>query len=106
MNEPVDPNETAELPSAPVDSLDAGLAAGFGRPAESLDWLRADLTLRIKQLTTGKPADRSEALATVKHWQQDGDLFSIRDEVALAKLPPEESEAFTQLWADVAKLLK
>jgi tetratricopeptide (TPR) repeat protein len=73
---------------------------------QSLDWLRADLTERIKQLATGKPADRTEVLATVKHWQQDSDLTSIRDEAALAKLPPDESEAFTQLWADVAKLLK
>ncbi len=37
MNEPVDPNETAESGSSPVDLLDAALAAGFGRPAESLD---------------------------------------------------------------------
>ena len=31
MNEPHDPNETVEVSSAPADSLDAGLAAGFGR---------------------------------------------------------------------------
>ncbi len=42
----------------------------------------------------------------MKHWQRDGDLAGIRDQVALAKLPPEESEAFTQLWTDVAELLK
>src|SRR5262249_20851756 len=33
MNEPHDPNRTVESPSAPGDSLDAGLAAAFGRPA-------------------------------------------------------------------------
>jgi hypothetical protein len=33
MNEPHDPNRTVAVPSAPPDSLDAGLAAGFGRPA-------------------------------------------------------------------------
>ena len=31
MNEPQDPNETVERSSTPADSLDAGLAAGFGR---------------------------------------------------------------------------
>ena len=31
MNEPHDPNRTIDVPSAPADSLDAGLAAGFGR---------------------------------------------------------------------------
>jgi serine/threonine protein kinase len=34
MNDPHDPNRTADLPSVEPDSLDAGLAAGFGRPAE------------------------------------------------------------------------
>jgi len=36
MNEPHDPQRTVdEGPSAPPDALDAGLAAGFGRPAEA-----------------------------------------------------------------------
>ena len=35
MNEPHDPNRTVDVPSAPADSLDAGLAAGFGRPAQT-----------------------------------------------------------------------
>src|SRR5262245_10946388 len=34
MSEPHDDNHTASVPSAPADSLDAGLAAGFGRPAQ------------------------------------------------------------------------
>src|SRR5437868_7608023 len=33
MSEPHDHDRTADVPSAPADSLDAGLAAGFGRPA-------------------------------------------------------------------------
>ncbi len=35
MNDPTEPEQGAADPSAPVDSLDAGLAAGFGRPAEA-----------------------------------------------------------------------
>jgi eukaryotic-like serine/threonine-protein kinase len=73
---------------------------------QSLEWLRADLTLRTKQLETGTPTDRTDVLATMKHWQKDSDLASIRDEVAQAKLPPDEREALTQLWADVTELLK
>ncbi len=34
MNEPHDPNETVDASSAAADSLDAGLAAGFGRRVE------------------------------------------------------------------------
>ncbi len=40
------------------------------------------------------------------HWQQDTDLAGIRDAAALAKLPADEQKACTQLWADVAALLK
>ncbi len=42
----------------------------------------------------------------MRHWQQDTDLAGIRDKAALDKLPAEERQAFTQLWADVAALLQ
>ena len=35
MNEPHDPDRTVAVPSTPADSLDAGLAAGFGRPGQA-----------------------------------------------------------------------
>jgi hypothetical protein len=34
MTQPHDPHRTVDVPSLPGDSLDAGLAAGFGRPAD------------------------------------------------------------------------
>ena len=37
---------------------------------QALDWLRADLALRTKQLESGKPADRAEVQQTMRHWQQ------------------------------------
>ena len=40
------------------------------------------------------------------HWQQDTDLAGLRDAAALAKLPADQQKACTQLWADVAALLK
>ena len=47
MNEPHDPNRTVDVPSTPAESLDAGLAAGFGRPADGpgsvLEGLRSSL---------------------------------------------------------------
>jgi hypothetical protein len=42
----------------------------------------------------------------LRHWQKDTDLAGIRDEAALTSLPAREREAFIQLWADVAKLLR
>jgi serine/threonine-protein kinase len=73
---------------------------------QALDWLRADLALRTKELESGQPADRTAAQKALRHWQQDSDLAGIRDAAALAKLPAEERAAWEKLWADVAALLK
>src|SRR5262249_42545489 len=72
---------------------------------QALDWLRADLALRTKQLETGNPADRAAAQRALRHWQKDPDLAGLRDRAALAKLPAQERKAFARLWADVAALL-
>jgi serine/threonine-protein kinase len=73
---------------------------------QALDWLRADLALRTRQLESGKPADRAEVQEALRHWQQDSDLAGLRDAAALAKLPVDERAACAKLWADVAELLK
>jgi len=73
---------------------------------QALDWLRADLALRTKQLETGNPADRAAGQSALRHWQKDSDLTGLRDRAALAKLPAEERGAYERLWADVAELLK
>jgi eukaryotic-like serine/threonine-protein kinase len=73
---------------------------------QALDWLRADLALRRKQLETGKPADRAVVHQALRHWQKDTDLAGIRDVAVLAKLPAEECAACERLWADVAALVK
>jgi eukaryotic-like serine/threonine-protein kinase len=73
---------------------------------QARDWLRADLALRGKQLESGKPDDRAAVQRALQHWQKDSDLAGLRDAEALAKLSAEEQKAWTQLWADVAALLK
>jgi Flp pilus assembly protein TadD len=101
-------------------ACDAALAAaGHGEDAaklddkekarlrkQAVDWLRADLALRSKQLEAGQPTDRPATQRALRHWQQDSDLAGIRDATALAKLPAEERAAYERLWADVAALLK
>ncbi len=72
----------------------------------ALDWLRAELTSRTKQLNSGRPADRAEAAKGLATWQTDSDLAGVRDKPDLKKLPQKEREAFAQLWSDVAALLK
>jgi tetratricopeptide (TPR) repeat protein len=72
----------------------------------ALDWLRADLALRIRQLESGKPADRAPVQQAMCHWRQDSDLAGLRDAASLDRLPAEERAACEKLWADVAALLK
>src|SRR6185369_4854586 len=73
---------------------------------QALDWLRADLALRAKQLDGDKPADRAAVQQALLNWRKGPGLASLRDAAALAKLPADEQKAFTQLWTDVAALLK
>jgi hypothetical protein len=42
----------------------------------------------------------------LQHWQRDPDLAGLRDEAALAKLPPAEREASRKLWAEADSLLQ
>jgi hypothetical protein len=73
---------------------------------QALDWLRADLVLRARQLETGNPADRTAVQKAMRDWQKDTDLAGVRDQAALAKLPPAERQAWAGFWAEVAELLK
>jgi tetratricopeptide (TPR) repeat protein len=66
---------------------------------QSLDWLRAELT------AWSKVRDRALVRGMLQHWQKDSDFAGLRDQAALAKLPPAEAEAWQKLWADVADLL-
>jgi Flp pilus assembly protein TadD len=73
---------------------------------QALEWLRADLALRTRQLESSQPADRAAAQQALRHWQEDSDLGGLRDAAALAKLPAKERTGCAKLWADVAALLK
>jgi hypothetical protein len=71
-----------------------------------LDWLRADLTAWSKQVEKGTPQEREAARKTLRHWQHDTDLVTLRDAAALDKLPETERADCHKLWHDVAALLK
>jgi tetratricopeptide (TPR) repeat protein len=68
---------------------------------QALDWLRADLALRAKQLDT----DAAAARTALAHWKDDPDLSGVRDPAALAALPESERDAWRALWAEVDRLL-
>jgi Flp pilus assembly protein TadD len=73
---------------------------------QALSWLRAELALLVKRAAGGDAAAKQLARQQMQHWQQDADLASVRDREALDRLPDDERDAWRQLWADVADLLK
>jgi eukaryotic-like serine/threonine-protein kinase len=70
---------------------------------QALDWLRAHLALLTRQIES---ANRAATLQSLRHWQQDSDLATVRDAGSLAKLPDAERKEWEALWADVEALLK
>jgi hypothetical protein len=73
---------------------------------QALDWLKADLAALAKLLDKGAPKGRKLVQEGLRHWQKDPDLAGVRDKDALAKLPQDQRQAWGQLWAGVADLLK
>jgi eukaryotic-like serine/threonine-protein kinase len=94
-------------------------AAGEGKDATKLGdqekarfreqaqvWLRADLTLHKKQLTSWWPGAANRSRQLLLTWRQDPAFDSLRDKDSLAKLPADERAAWRKLWAEVDDLLK
>jgi serine/threonine-protein kinase len=90
MNEAHDPNHTVEIPSAPPDSLDAGLAAGFGRPAggpssvlarlrDSFGELRPVLLKEAEGESAHVVQPKSDAMPPP---EQTGDRYQLQGEIA------------------------
>lgn len=71
---------------------------------QALDWLSADLALWTKEWDSGQLAARLRVRQVLGYWRQDSELASIRDPAELAKLPLQDREALTKLWAGVAAL--
>jgi serine/threonine-protein kinase len=71
---------------------------------QALDWLRADLVLHAQRLERGTPADHLEAQQRIQRWLTDAHLVSVRDTEAIAKLPANEREGWTKLWAEAKAL--
>ena len=90
MNEPQDPDVTLDRPSAPADSLDAGLAAGFGQAVDGPDSVLSGLRSTLGSLrpvllreAEGESADvvkpKSDAMPPP---EQTGDRYQLSGEIA------------------------
>jgi Flp pilus assembly protein TadD len=72
---------------------------------QALGWLQEDLAAWKQIAGKGLVQARAAVQKTLRHWQKDPDLASVRDQAALAKLPEAERQAWQKLWADVAAVL-
>ena len=91
-------------------------AAGEGQDAKELSaadrddfrkrargWLRDALTKHAAALEKD-PQLKGSVAQTLREWQTDDDLVTVRDATALARLSPGERKSWEQLWTDVAAL--
>jgi hypothetical protein len=63
------------------------------------------LAIWSKFVESGPPQAKAFIAQTLRHWQEDTDLATIRDEKELAKLTEAERKEWKTLWADVDALL-
>jgi serine/threonine-protein kinase len=97
---PPDRKETSGRTEKPLTDADR---AKFRNQART--WLEAELATWTKLLASASREQRQTIAGTLKNWQQDTDLASVRGESALAKMPDDERKAWRALWADVDALL-
>jgi serine/threonine-protein kinase len=79
MNMPDDHDRTVDVPSTPADSLDAGLAAGFGPPCSSLGDLRPVL---LKEAAGGSAHLVQTTSDAIPSPEQTGNRYQLQGEIA------------------------
>jgi eukaryotic-like serine/threonine-protein kinase len=79
--------------------LSAAERAHWRRTA--LGWLRADLVVWSKALSSGARADRDLAKTMLALWQDEPDLAGLRGPGELKKLSQDEREQCVALWDEV-----
>lgn len=52
------------------------------------------------------PKVANQVRNTLKHWQTDPDLTSVREEKALAGLPEAERKLWQEFWGGVSKMIQ
>jgi tetratricopeptide (TPR) repeat protein len=86
----------------------AAMAAGDGATptatrwrALGVQWMQAELDLRMGRAATVDPAGRGTLRRALGTWLTDPDLAPLRDPAALARMPEAERSQCANLWAAV-----
>jgi serine/threonine-protein kinase len=72
---------------------------------QAREWLRADLTARVRVLDSNPAGARGDVRKALTHWREDPDLACVRDPGGLNKLAADERKEYLALWAEVAAVL-
>jgi serine/threonine-protein kinase len=68
---------------------------------QALEWLRADLTARVRALNKDSAPARADVRKLLAIWRENPDLACVRDPRELNKLAEDEQREYRALWADV-----
>lgn len=82
------------------DAITLSDAQRAGLRKQAFDWLTAEYG------TCEAEGNKTIAANVLRSWQRSKDLAAVRDEKALAKLPPNERREWQAIWAKVAKLVE
>jgi serine/threonine protein kinase len=64
-------------------------------------WLTSEFNKLTRLMDSLGGTQRQEFIETLRHWQSDIDLYSVRERVWLEKLPLDEQEQWQSLWKAV-----
>jgi tetratricopeptide (TPR) repeat protein/tRNA A-37 threonylcarbamoyl transferase component Bud32 len=72
----------------------------------ALSWFNEVLEYYSKRVKEDQPAIKRNVRRFVSRWQEDVDLASVREQLALDKLPEDERTPWRRFWDEVAGVLK
>jgi serine/threonine-protein kinase len=90
--------------SPDASTLDEKARRRWRRQAQ--EWLRAELVAHSTGMENRKPADIVSIRDKLDRWNLEPTLTGVRGAESIAKLPAQEQEGWTRLWADAAALRK
>ncbi len=76
------------------------------RRDQALRWLRTDLDSWASRVIGGDAEARRVARERLTPWLSEADLYLVRDEHALARLPAAERRAWQDFWRDLESLIQ
>jgi serine/threonine-protein kinase len=89
-----------------IDAAKLGAKEKAKLRQQALTWLKADLELWQRQAGSKDPTKLRTVLQQLSYWQSEPYLAGVREAKELAKLSPDERQAWQKLWSEVGQVAK